>query len=159
MRVIIITALLAGFAGFVLGNAFWYLASPLWIDREVSETFVKTDAAQTVATGVLEGADAIHPGSGKVTVIKTGVETVLRFTDFEVTNGPDLFIWLVKSAGIESSSDVKTSEWVELGVLKGNIGDQNYALPTGVDIEDFGSVVVWCKQFGVLFATADLIQS
>lgn len=158
MRKLIIVALVAGFIGFVAGNAFWYLASPLWIDRAVSETLVTTAEAQTLATGTVAGEDSVHRGQGNVEVIKTGEETVLRFTEFEVTNGPDLYIWLVKDV-VESASEVKASEWVELGALKGNIGDQNYTLPVDVDVKDFGSVVVWCKQFGVLFASAELISS
>lgn len=158
MRTIIIVAVVAGFIGFVAGNAFWYLASPLWIDRAVSETFVVSAAAQTLATGTVAGEDSVHRGQGNVEVIRTGAETVLRFTEFEVTNGPDLYIWLVKDV-VESASGVKASEWVELGALKGNVGDQNYTIPTDVDVTDFGTVVVWCKQFGVLFASAELVLS
>jgi hypothetical protein len=73
-----------------------------------------------------------------------------------VTNGPDLKVWLVKSGDIKSSADVKDSHWLELGALKGNIGDQNYVIPADASIADYKSVVIWCKQFGVLFAAADL---
>lgn len=156
MRTIIITALIAGFIGFIAGNAFWYLASPLWIDREVSESLNLTNESQTLASGNFSGVDSVHQGTGVVRVIRTGEETVIRFTEFDVTNGPDLYVWLIKADGLESSSDVTSSEWVELGLLKGNVGDQNYDLPADVDILEFGSVAIWCKQFGVLFASADL---
>lgn len=156
MRKIIVTAILAGLVGFVAGNAFWYLASPLWIDREVSETLTLTSETVTLATGSFNGADSVHRGTGDVAVIKTGAETIIRFTEFDVTNGPDLYVWLVKASQLRGSSDVSESEWVELGLLKGNVGDQNYVVPAGTEIQDFGSVVIWCKQFGVLFASADL---
>jgi len=156
MKTIIWTALIAGTIGFVAGNAFWYLASPLWIDRVVSEGLAETAESRVLATGQFRDADRAHKGTGQVEVIDTGAETVVRFTEFEVTNGPDLYVWLVKAGDITSSDDVKASEWVELGVLKGNIGDQNYALPEGVDISEYGSVTVWCRQFGVLFSAADL---
>lgn len=159
MRAIIITAIVAGALGFVGGNAFWYLASPLWIDRVVSETLTAGDIAKTLATGDFRDADAVHRGSGKVEVIDTGSETIVRFTDFQVTNGPDLYVWLVKAGNLQNSGDVKASEWLELGVLKGNIGDQNYSLPAGTDISDYQSVTIWCRQFGVLFSTADLVAS
>ncbi len=154
MRALVITAIVAGVIGFVAGNAFWYLASPLWIDRVVSETI--SEGGTVLATGHFQGADSAHQGKGQVEVIAQGGQTIIRFTQFEVTNGPDLYVWLVKDGGIESSGDVKASQWVELGVLKGNIGDQNYTLPDGVDISEYKTVTVWCRQFGVLFAGAEL---
>jgi hypothetical protein len=156
MRKLIWVGLLCGIVGFVLGNAFWYLASPLWIDREVSETFVETNKTKVLATGQFSGADALHRGTGQVQAIDTGSGLIVRFSDFEVTNGPDLYVWLVKASKPKESSDVKDSEWLELGVLKGNVGDQNYSVPEGTDLAQYRSVVVWCKQFGVLFASAGL---
>jgi hypothetical protein len=85
-----------------------------------------------------------------------GGVSILRFTDFKVTNGPDLKVWMVKAENIERAADVTASEWLTLGPLKGNIGDQNYVLPEGMDISAFKSVVIWCEQFGVLFASAML---
>ena len=148
--------LLVGLIGFILGNAFWYLASPLWIDREVSEALELSADSTVTKKGTFKGADSAHQGSGKVEIIETGGKSVVRFTDFEVTNGPDLFVMLAKKKGLKNSDDVKNSSFVELQPLKGNIGNQNYQLPAGLKVEDYGSVVVWCKQFGVLFASAEL---
>jgi len=154
MKPILITALISGFIGFIAGNAFWYLASPLWIDRIVAESIA--EGGTILATGQFSGADASHKGAGQVAVIDQNGQTIVRFTEFEVTNGPDLYVWLVKAGNIQKSADVKASEWIELGVLKGNIGDQNYSLPAGTDISEYQTVIVWCRQFGVLFAAAAL---
>lgn len=157
MRGIVLTALVAGFVGFVAGNAFFYLASPLWIDREVSETLPPELMIEPVASGAFSDADQLHRGSGNVTLVRTaGGIGILRFTDFRVTNGPDLKVWLVKAEDIKTSSDVTGSEWLSLGPLKGNVGDQNYVLPEGTELSDYRSVVVWCEQFGVLFSAASL---
>ena len=51
---------------------------------------------------------------------------------------------------------MKASEFVDLAPLKGNIGNQNYAVPAGTDVSQFASAVVWCRAFGVLFASAPL---
>jgi hypothetical protein len=48
---------------------------------------------------------------------------------------------------------------VDLGPLKGNVGDQNYAVATGVDTAAYSSVVVWCARFHVPFGAADLVSS
>ena len=150
-------ALIAGIAGFVAGNAFWYLASPLWIDRVVAEELPAELQMKAVAKGQFRDADTVHRGKGTATVFESASGAkVLRFTSFEATNGPDLEVWLVKAGGIAASADVKASAWLSLGPLKGNIGDQNYIIPADVNVADYKSVVVWCKQFGVLFSPADL---
>ncbi len=152
---IVITAILGSF---VAGNAFWYLASPLWIDRVVSEGLPAELQVTTLAKGRFRDADSVHKGEGVATIFATASgASVLRFTEFSGTNGPDLKVWLVKAASVQNSDDVKASEWLSLGSLKGNKGDQNYVIPDGVDIADYPSVVIWCKQFGVLFAAADMV--
>ena len=156
-RRIITTALVAGTIGFVAGNAFWYLASPLWIDRVVAEILPLELQMKIVAEGQFRNADSAHQGKGKSTIFQNEAGTkILGFTNFEATNGPDLKVWLVKAENIQSSADVKASAWVALGPLKGNIGDQNYVIPLDVNIADYKSVVIWCEQFGVLFSAADL---
>ena len=143
--------------GFISGGAAWYLFSPLFIDRVVSETLPSEFMVQTVASGKFRDTDAAHKGRGEATVLQTGGgASLLRLSDFEVTNGPDLEVWLVREADPRSSADVKASEWVSLGALKGNIGDQNYSIPEGIDVAAYGSAVIWCEQFGVLFSAAPL---
>ena len=46
--------------------------------------------------------------------------------------------------------------FVDLGRLRAFKGSQNYAIPAGIDVEAFGSVVIWCEQFGVLISPATL---
>lgn len=141
--------------GFVAGMLFWYLASPIWIDRVVNEQANVSAADVTVKTGNFKDADGAHKGSGKVSLTLSNGRHILRFEDFKVTNGPDLYVWLVKSPNPIDSQVVKDSETFELGQLKGNIGNQNYDIPSDVDIGQYGAVVIWCRQFGVLFASAE----
>ncbi|MBT7363034.1 MAG: DM13 domain-containing protein, partial [Rhodospirillaceae bacterium] len=81
---------------------------------------------------------------------------VLRLENLDVTNGPDLHVFLVRHPGPVASSDVTDDNYIDLGALKGNIGNQNYAIAPGTDVAGFASVVIWCKAFGVLFSTAPL---
>lgn len=107
--------------------------------------------------GQFRDADAIHKGSGEAKLFRLRVrDHVLRLENLDVTNGPDLRVYLVKHPDPASSGDVKDSDFVDLGPLKGNIGNQNYAVPPGTDIAQFGSAVVWCRAFGVLFSAAPL---
>lgn len=156
-RKLIITAVVVGIIGFAAGNAFWYLASPLWIDRVVAEVLPTELQMKIAARGAFRNTDSAHRGKGTATVFENDSGTkVIRFTNFEASNGPDLKVWLVKAGDIKSSADVKASAWLALGPLKGNIGDQNYVISGEVNIADYKSVVIWCEQFGVLFSAADL---
>jgi hypothetical protein len=97
--------------------------------------------------GVFEG-DA-HPTAGNAVVLGNGTgQRFLRLEDFETDNGPDLNVYLVNS----STGDV--SDYVDLGDLKGNIGDQNYEIPADVDLDVYDEVVIWCVRFGVGFGDA-----
>jgi hypothetical protein len=102
--------------------------------------------------------DNIHKGEGQATIytLPDG-KRVLRFEDFRVTNGPDLFVYLSGHAQPRSAAELHGQGDFDLGRLKGNIGSQNYELPDDLDLSKFKSVVIYCKQFSVVFSTATLI--
>ena len=90
-----------------------------------------------------------HPTSGTAVVLGNGTDQrFLRFQEFETDNGPDLNVYLVNS----STGDV--SDFVDLGDLKGNIGEQNYEIPPGINLDVYDEVVIWCVRFGVGFGDA-----
>ena len=122
MKKLIAVAFVAGLVGFAAGNAFWYLASPLWIDQHVAESASAAQTATVIAQGDFQGADRVHQGRGQATLFSgTDGARLLRLSDFEVTNGPDLVVWLVGKSDIASADDVMSSEYLPLGQLKGNI--------------------------------------
>ena len=95
--------------------------------------------------------DGIHNAEGKAKVIPLDDgSSILRLEDFESTNGPDLYVYL--------STDEKASDYVNLGRLKANSGNQNYELPEGIDLSKHKNVLIWCQAFGVLFGSAELQQ-
>jgi len=106
-----------------------------------------------VATGQFRDADSSHRGSGTATIyeLEDG-SRILRFEGFEVTNGPDLHVYLVPAEN--AGDEVSVDGYVDLGELKGNIGDQNYEIPADVDVSQFQSVVIWCEPFAVVFSVA-----
>ena len=105
--------------------------------------------------GVFVGADSFHEGSGRATIYDLGDdERVLRLEAFTVTNGPALHVLLVPDPRPEGRDDV--TGYLDLGELKGNVGNQNYEIPADVDVTEFGSVVIYCEPFHVIFATAGL---
>jgi hypothetical protein len=108
-------------------------------------------ALATRRSGTFTGADEFHFGRGTATLIETapGAWTV-RFEDFSVRNGPDLFVYVSPDAAGYAETAI------ELGRLKATDGSFNMDLPAGSIPTDAASVVIWCKQFAVQFAVAPL---
>jgi hypothetical protein len=101
-----------------------------------------------------------HDTRGMASVIDVGGgHRVLRLTNFATSNGPDVRVYLVAAADVQDNSTVKSVDHVELGPMKGNIGDQNYDIPSTVDLEKYRTVTIWCKRFGVNFGSAPLATS
>jgi hypothetical protein len=95
-----------------------------------------------------------HPAAGVATAIGLARGgRVLTLTGFEVDNGPDLRLYLV--AGDARGED-EVRDFVDLGKLKGNRGNQQYRLPPDLDLGRHSTAVVWCRAFSVLFARAPL---
>lgn len=117
----------------------------------VVEDVMEPTGPVLLSSGQFQDADSFHMGSGRAGVYQLEDSSrVLRFENFEVTNGPDLRVILTNSAG-----DVDAG-YVELGKLKGNKGDQNYTIPADVNLDDYGAVVIYCKPFHVAFSSAVL---
>lgn len=104
--------------------------------------------------GSFVDADDFHQGEGTATIYQfPDGQFVLRFEEFEVTNGPDLHVLLSPSADPLNEG---LGEYIDLGSLKGNSGNQNYPIPESVDISQYNSIVIYCSPFHVNFAAAML---
>ena len=98
-----------------------------------------------------------HESKGQATVYQLADgKRVLRLTDFQTSNGPALHLYMVAAANVPDNDTVKKAGFVDLGDLKGNVGDQNYELPVDLDLNRYKAVTVWCQRFSVNFATAPL---
>lgn len=115
------------------------------------------EATGTPATGELigiaelVGSDSFHTASGQVLLVRSpsgGV--ILRFQDFEVRNGPDLFIYLTP----DPDGDVHADGAINLSEIRATSGSVNYEVPAGADVDAFRAAVVYCRAFSVTFATA-----
>ena len=78
---------------------------------------------------------------------------MLTLTGFEVSNGPDLRVYVVEG---RARSKAEVEEFTDLGALKGNKGNQQYDLSHRVDLGRPHTVVIWCRAFSVNFARAPL---
>jgi len=177
----------------IIGVVVWWLASPLFINKTVSDQFPLSagatlpagvsqpsaeqtmvaasqtnramaegmpEATQTAArlkTGMFRDGDGFHKGSGSATIYKqTDGTYLLRLENFKATNGPDLHVYLSSGSDPKTNAEVLDPGYIDLAVLKGNQGDQNYIIPASVDLTRQNSVVIWCKAFSVIFSVASL---
>ena len=148
--------------GVVVLLAGWWAFRPelLFIDQTVSETLAATMPSAgdrepaRIAAGQFKGY--AHETRGTATVYELDGRRVLRLTNFETSNGPDVHVYLVAARDVMDDATVTKAGFIDLGPMKGNIGDQNYDVPAGVDLDRYQAVTIWCARFGVNFGTAPL---
>jgi hypothetical protein len=142
----------------VLGGIAWYAFRPerLFVNQKVNESLPTAAATTTaIASGMFH--DGAHKTSGNAAIyLGQDGKRILRLSEFETSNGPDVQVYLVKANGSKPEAAVKKGDFVNVGALKGNIGDQNYDIASNVNLANFDSVTVWCRRFDVNFGTATL---
>lgn len=148
-------------SGMAMADAEATMEAALDVEEVASDGMVEAMgellAPEALRTGQFRDADSFHTGEGSATIYELGnQERVLRLEDFKVRNGPDLRVLLAKHADPGGRSDVQDVGYVELAPLKGNIGNQNYDIRPDVDLDEFNSVVIYCRPFHVVFAVAPL---
>jgi Electron transfer DM13 len=115
---------------------------------------IKQQVSNVTSTKIRTGSfigvgDGFHNAEGLAKTILLGDgSTILRLENFKSTNGPNVHVYL--------STDKTASNFIDLGRLKANNGNQNYNIPSGTDLEKYGTVLIWCKDFSVLFGSAEL---
>jgi hypothetical protein len=118
------------------------------INENMSESPMQKEMKPLMGNFV-DAGDGFHKAAGAAKVINLADgKTFLRFENLKTTNGPDLYVYL--------STGKDVSDIVNLGRLKGNIGNQNYEIPTGTDLAKYNTVLIWCKAFSTLFGSAKL---
>lgn len=171
------------------GAVLWYLFRPeaLIVDRTVNESLPVAEhstSAMAEAPGMAQSASAMadspamahspdpeklaggrfhsnaHETRGLATVFRLADgRRLLRLTEFATSNGPDVRVYLVAAADVQEEAVAKKAGFVDLGALKGNIGDQNYDIPADLDLARYRAVSIWCRRFSVNFGAAPLAEA
>jgi hypothetical protein len=144
----------------VVGAGAWYAFRPerLFINQRVNEQFPTASAATNkLASGQFHSGAHETKGTATIFGMADGKKT-LRLTNFATSNGPDVHVYLVAATDAKDNDTVTKAGFVDIGSLKGNIGDQNYELPANTDLAKYRAVTIWCKRFSVNFGTAPLMN-
>ena len=150
LAAVVVLAVLAG----------WYAFRPerLVVNRRVNEALPTAGAglsAKPLESGRFYGI--AHSTAGRATIFQMGDGTrVLRLTDFKTSNGPDVHVYMVASDNAKDAASVQQAGFIDLGVIKGNVGDQNYTLGNDLELAKYRAVSIWCKRFSVNFGAAAL---
>ncbi|WP_426320979.1 DM13 domain-containing protein [Microbacterium sp. E-13] len=131
----------------------------------VAPTGTATPMQATAPAGpvdVLSGTFVSHEhtttGSARVIEFPDGTRQ-LALEDLDTSNGPDVHVWLSAGPvveGFEGWFTAASHPHVDLGLMKGNQGDQLYEIPADVDLSVYRAVDLWCERFSVSFGAAAL---
>jgi hypothetical protein len=142
----------------------WLVFRPelLFVNRTVSEQFSAatqtgtsgSQVQQTILSGQFKGY--AHETEGTATIYESDNKRILRLTNFKTSNGPDVHVYLVAAPDATDNATVTKAGFVDLGSMKGNVGDQNYDVPDSVDLGKYRAATIWCERFNINFATAPL---
>jgi len=120
------------------------------VSENLSVATMSTSSNKTLIGNFVGAGDGFHNAEGVAKIIQLADGTdILRSENFKATNGPDLYVYL--------STDKTNAHIVNLGRLKGNIGNQNYLIPAGTDITKYNTTLIWCRAFSVIFGSAQLL--
>jgi hypothetical protein len=142
----------------VIALWYWFRPDRLFSNVRVNEEMPAVQGGssiQPIESGTFY--TILHPTSGTATIYKMADGSrMLRFTNFDTSNGPDVHVYMVASDDAKDAATVERAGFVDLGTIKGNVGDQNYALPGDLDLAKYRAVSIWCKRFSVNFGAAAL---
>jgi Electron transfer DM13 len=120
------------------------------VSENLSVAIMSTSSNITLIGNFVGAGDGFHNAEGVAKIIQIADGTdILRSENFKATNGPDLYVYL--------STDKTNADIVNLGRLKGNIGNQNHLIPAGTDITKYNMALIWCRAFSVIFGSAQLL--
>jgi Electron transfer DM13 len=120
------------------------------VSENMSVATMSASSNKTLIGNFVGARDGFHNAEGVAKIIQLADGTdILRLENFKATNGPDLYVYL--------STDKTNADIVNLGRLKGNIGNQNYLIPAGTDITKYNTALIWCRAFSVIFGSAQLL--
>lgn len=112
-------------------------------------------STETAAVAQSSTIETMASGTARI-VRRSNGDTVLQFENFRVTGGPDLRMWVTDAANISNARAARRANHPDPGRLQSNRGDRSYVLPAEALGGDQRSIVIRCRAFGVLFASAPL---
>jgi hypothetical protein len=170
----IIVAVVAGALAGAAGVA-WFQPQKLLINQRVDEALPVAATPTSGASDTSLSRSGARPSGPEPRILSTSAfrslghatsgravalelpdgRRFVRLVDLRTSNGPDLFVYL-SAAATDAPRDAFDDDFVSLGRLRANQGNQNYAIPDGVLLARYRSVAIWCRRFTYAFGAAAL---
>lgn len=131
---------------------------PRRLAPEDDDEMPEMNAPITAATGTFLTLDPIRSARGTATIFQQADNTLLlRFEAFAMPNAPDARVILSPASEPQTVEDMRANDTaVEVGALRGSVGNQNYILPESVDLALVRSVVIYSAQLDLIYTYAPL---
>lgn len=92
---------------------------------------------------------------GQVNIIEeNGRRYIELSSNFRTSSGPQVEVILHRNNTVPKS--IASRDYITLSPLRNFRGNQRYLIPNNVDLDDFNSVAIWCRQFNVTFGYASI---
>lgn len=137
--------------------ALWWLAPwKLFIRNTIDEML--PSGAQTTHLGEFTGHIHRTSGTARMATLPDG-SRILRLENLRATQGPRLRVWLSETRVANGGRRCRRfgrRNHIDIGPLRANRGNANYAIPDDAYTARATSVILWCDRFAVSFGAAEL---
>lgn len=125
-------------------------------DAMAAQPSITQAVAKTLLTsGQFVTVDQAKDTTGTARIVEKDGQRILEFDGaFDTARGPDVQVVLYRGDSVPVSID--EADYIVVGDLKSFEGSQGYVLPADLNLDDYGSVAIWCAEFNVTFGYADL---
>lgn len=129
-------------------------------DRQAAEAatpFEPPSGSQVIRTGEFAAIDSVRSAMGNLTIYENPDGTRLLHFDenFRSARAPEIHLILTRNPDPLDDRGVGI-DYIDMGVLRGNVGQQNYTIPQSVDFNRYPVLVLYAPQYNGILATATL---
>lgn len=150
-----LVTMLTVLVSFVAGVITVQIVAPELLSRSENR-MPEAVSARLAAAGDFTGFGDIQLAEGRAQLLDAGELALLRFTNFEVSEVPNLSVWLSRALAVDRGEEVRAIDIRVVGPLKLTQGDQAYLLPEGLNLAQYRSVLIWSDEFDEPYGVAAL---
>lgn len=122
---------------------------------EANEPF-EAPSTTIVRRGTFREVDLLRSAEGEVTIYQLGdLSRIMRIENFASTRAPDVHLVLTRNPDPTDPNGVGV-DYIDLGPLRGNVGNQTYDVPSGVDFSRYPILALYSVPYDYVISTATL---
>jgi hypothetical protein len=125
---------------------------------EGNTPFEQPSGSQIIVTGQFASIDSVRQASGNLTIYQNPDGTRLLHIEenFRISRAPEMHLILTRNPDPMAESTGVGVDYIDIGVLRGNVGQQNYTIPPSVDFNRYPVLAIYSSQYDAVLGTATL---